>query len=66
MLQLVEKLSANAPDGHTKLKILTAIAEEHNVTWNPDSFGGHDSNPPQDLLVRLIQFKVLLVSLTNL
>ncbi|XP_062090976.1 uncharacterized protein LOC133797172 [Humulus lupulus] len=47
---LVEKLSAKAPDGPTKLKVLNAIAEEHNVKWNPDSFGGHDSNPSQDLL----------------
>ncbi|XP_030488291.1 uncharacterized protein LOC115705181 isoform X1 [Cannabis sativa] len=47
---LVEKLSAKTPDGPTKLKVLNAIAEEHNVKWNPDSFGGHDSNPPQDLL----------------
>ncbi|POO00625.1 Vacuolar protein sorting-associated protein [Trema orientale] len=47
---VVEKLSAKAPDGQTKVRILSAIAEEHNVKWNPDSFGGHDSNPPQDLL----------------
>lgn len=33
---LVEKLSVNAPDGPTKVKILTAIAEEHNVKWEPN------------------------------
>ncbi|TYK10119.1 Ist1 domain-containing protein [Cucumis melo var. makuwa] len=46
---LVEKLSAKAPDGQSKLKILTAIAEEYNIKWDPKSFG--DSiNPPADLL----------------
>ncbi|KAL5573061.1 hypothetical protein UlMin_022658 [Ulmus minor] len=47
---LVEKLSAKAPDGHAKIKILSKIAEEHNVDWDPDTFGGHESNPSQDLL----------------
>ncbi|GFS43289.1 regulator of Vps4 activity in the MVB pathway protein [Actinidia rufa] len=51
---LVEKLSAKAPDGQTKLKILTAIAEEHNVKWDPKSFGGNEVEkevkPPDDLL----------------
>ncbi|CAH8262771.1 unnamed protein product [Arabidopsis lyrata] len=35
---LVEKLSAKAPDGPTKVKILMAIAEEHNVVWKAQSF----------------------------
>ncbi|KAK1551129.1 hypothetical protein Q3G72_030765 [Acer saccharum] len=47
---MVEKLSATAPDGPTKIKILSAIAEEHNITWDPDSFSGGDSKPPEDLL----------------
>ncbi|KAA8523216.1 hypothetical protein F0562_009639 [Nyssa sinensis] len=47
---LVEKLSAVAPDGQTKLKILSAIAEEHNIQWDPQSFGDKDSKPPDDLL----------------
>lgn len=47
---LVEKLSAKAPDGPTKLKILTAIAEEHNVKWDPNLFSVNDYTPPQDLL----------------
>ncbi|XP_031108038.1 uncharacterized protein LOC116012603 isoform X1 [Ipomoea triloba] len=46
---LVEKLSAKAPDGQTKLKILTAIAEEQGVKWDPNSFGESDL-PPSDLL----------------
>ncbi|XVF88687.1 hypothetical protein PTKIN_Ptkin19aG0070300 [Pterospermum kingtungense] len=47
---LVEKLSAKAPDGPTKLKILTAIAEEHNVKWDPESFGAKESKIYDDLL----------------
>ncbi|GFQ01595.1 ist1-like protein [Phtheirospermum japonicum] len=48
---LVEKLSATAPDGQTKIKILSAIAEEHNVKWDPKSFGDKDYASPNDLLV---------------
>lgn len=51
--QLVEKLSAKAPDGPTKIKILTAIAEEHNIKWEPKSFGETDVKSSQDLLVGL-------------
>ncbi|CAK7352690.1 unnamed protein product [Dovyalis caffra] len=47
---LVEKLSAKAPDGPTKIKILTAIAEEHNIKWDPKSFGEKDTKPPEDML----------------
>ncbi|XP_022927973.1 filaggrin isoform X1 [Cucurbita moschata] len=46
---LVEKLSAKAPDGPSKIKILTKIAEEYNVKWDPKSFGDN-INPPADLL----------------
>ncbi|XP_042051054.1 nucleolar protein dao-5-like [Salvia splendens] len=35
---LVEKLSATAPDGQAKIKVLSALAEEHNVKWDPDLF----------------------------
>ncbi|KAL1220791.1 hypothetical protein V5N11_030875 [Cardamine amara subsp. amara] len=35
---LVEKLSAKAPDGPTKVKILMEIAAEHNVVWEAQSF----------------------------
>ncbi|KAF8388852.1 hypothetical protein HHK36_025532 [Tetracentron sinense] len=47
---MVEKLSARAPDGQTKIKILTAIAQEQNIKWDPDSFGEKDSRFPNDLL----------------
>ncbi|KAL8456455.1 hypothetical protein ACS0TY_034606 [Phlomoides rotata] len=39
---LVEKLSAAAPDGPTKTKILNAIADEHNVKWDHKSFDEKD------------------------
>ncbi|XP_027357639.1 dentin sialophosphoprotein-like isoform X2 [Abrus precatorius] len=48
---LVEKLSAKAPDGPTKIKILAAIAEEHNIKWEPKSFGENDVKSSQDSLV---------------
>uniref|UniRef100_A0A2P2KGX0 Uncharacterized protein n=2 Tax=Rhizophora mucronata TaxID=61149 RepID=A0A2P2KGX0_RHIMU len=47
---LVEKLSAKAPDGPAKMKILSAIAEEHNVKWEPESFEENVMKPPEDLL----------------
>lgn len=55
----MDKLSAKAPDGPTKLKILSTIAAEHNVKWDPDSFGGTDYKPSEDLLVRFTQFEVV-------
>ncbi|CAL0332227.1 unnamed protein product [Lupinus luteus] len=48
---LVEKLSAKAPDGPTKMKILTAVAEENNIKWEPNPFGENDGKSSEDLLV---------------
>ncbi|OIW03984.1 hypothetical protein TanjilG_30260 [Lupinus angustifolius] len=48
---LVDKLCAKAPDRPTKLKMLTSIAEEHNIKWEPNSFGENDGKSSQDLLV---------------
>ncbi|KAJ0799700.1 putative vacuolar protein sorting-associated protein Ist1 [Helianthus annuus] len=47
---LVEKLSAVAPDVQTKVKVLSAVAKEHNVDWDPTSFEEKESKPPDDLL----------------
>ncbi|KAK2986637.1 hypothetical protein RJ640_001743 [Escallonia rubra] len=47
---LVEKLSAVAPDGPTKVKVLNAIADEHNIKWEPKAFGEKDPRLPDDLL----------------
>lgn len=46
---LVEKLSATAPDGQTKIKILSAIAEAHNVKWDPKSFEEKLSGGPSSI-----------------
>ncbi|KAG6424093.1 hypothetical protein SASPL_114505 [Salvia splendens] len=46
---MVDKLSVLAPDGETKTKILRAIAEEHNVKWEPKSFE-QNNEPASDLL----------------
>ncbi|KAJ7969491.1 Regulator of Vps4 activity in the MVB pathway protein [Quillaja saponaria] len=48
---LVEKLSAKAPDGPTKMKILSAIAEEHNVKWDPNSSVENDIKYLEDLRI---------------
>ena len=50
----MEKLSAKSPDGPAKMKILAAIAEEHNVKWDPESLEEKEFKPPEDLLVRFI------------
>ncbi|XP_055822364.1 uncharacterized protein LOC129891133 isoform X2 [Solanum dulcamara] len=47
---LVEKLSAKAPDGQTKMRILGEIAEEHGVKWDPKSAEEAESVPSNDLL----------------
>ncbi|KAG8487533.1 hypothetical protein CXB51_016143 [Gossypium anomalum] len=64
---LTEKLSANAPDGPTKLNILTAIAKEHNINWDPASFGAKESKIYDDKLVsrHIIMPSVLLREIFN-
>ncbi|XP_016473114.1 uncharacterized protein LOC107795064 [Nicotiana tabacum] len=47
---LVEKLSAKAPDGQTKIRILGSIAVEYGVQWDPKSVEEAESVPPNDLL----------------
>ncbi|KAK9032101.1 hypothetical protein V6N11_056384 [Hibiscus sabdariffa] len=47
---LAMKLAPDAPDGPTKLRILTAIAEEHNIEWDPASFGAKESKVYDDML----------------
>jgi hypothetical protein len=37
-IQVIEKLSAGAPDIQMKIKTLTSIAEEHNIKWEPQAF----------------------------
>ncbi|CAM8889657.1 unnamed protein product [Rhodiola kirilowii] len=47
---MIEKLSAGAPDVQTKTKILSAIALEHNINWDPNTSGENAEKPPEDLL----------------
>ncbi|XP_076900922.1 uncharacterized protein LOC143555215 [Bidens hawaiensis] len=47
---LVEKLSAVAPDLQTKIKVLTDVAKDYNVDWDPTSFEEKESKPPSDLV----------------
>ncbi|KAK8942104.1 hypothetical protein KSP40_PGU000751 [Platanthera guangdongensis] len=46
---IVEKLSAKAPNTETKIKILTEIAKEHDVKWDPKAVEEELQNP-KDLL----------------
>ncbi|XP_008806538.2 uncharacterized protein LOC103719187 isoform X2 [Phoenix dactylifera] len=47
---VVEKLSARAPDVETKIKTLTAIAQEHNCKWDPKAFQEQIQKTNDDLL----------------
>uniref|UniRef100_A0A1D1XGG0 IST1-like protein n=1 Tax=Anthurium amnicola TaxID=1678845 RepID=A0A1D1XGG0_9ARAE len=47
---VVEKLSAKAPDIETKIKVLTAIAQEHDIKWDPSASEEQIQNPPEDRL----------------
>jgi len=49
---LVEKLSVKAPDAQMKLKILNAIAAEHDVKWEPKALEYEDPVMSMDLPVR--------------
>jgi hypothetical protein len=50
-IQVIEKLSAGAPDIQTKIKTFTSIAEEHNIKWEPKAFEEKLQKPNEDLLV---------------
>ncbi|KAI3709623.1 hypothetical protein L2E82_39389 [Cichorium intybus] len=54
---MVEKLSAVAPDLQTKMKVLTAVAKEHNVNWDPTLFEEIESKPKDDLLNGAMNFE---------
>ncbi|KAJ0521502.1 putative vacuolar protein sorting-associated protein Ist1 [Helianthus annuus] len=55
---LVEKLSAIAPDLQTKIKVLSVVAKDHNIDWDPTSFEEKESKPSSDLLVRLFFYNM--------
>ncbi|KAK9055610.1 hypothetical protein SSX86_026695 [Deinandra increscens subsp. villosa] len=54
---LVEKLSAVAPDLQTKIKVLSSVAKDHNVNWEPTAFEEKESKPPSDLLNGPVNFE---------
>ncbi|XP_062218952.1 uncharacterized protein LOC133918867 isoform X2 [Phragmites australis] len=49
-IQVIEKLSAGAPDVQTKIKTLSSIAEEHNIKWEPKALEEKLQKPNEDLL----------------
>ncbi len=51
-LQIIEKLSVQAPSGEVKLKLMKGIAADHNVDWDPTDFEAELLKAPEDLLVR--------------
>lgn len=65
--QLVEKLSAVAPDGQAKFKVLNAIAEEHNIQWDSKSFEEKETKPVNDLLViiNILHYMIVIFPLSS-
>lgn len=53
-LQMIEKLSTRTPEAELKLKVLTEVAKEHNVKWEPKSFVDEIKKPRDDLLVKFV------------
>ncbi|KAG0493241.1 hypothetical protein HPP92_004235 [Vanilla planifolia] len=47
---IVEKLSAKAPDIQTKVKILSAIAKEHDIKWDSKGLEDELQNSKEDLM----------------
>jgi vacuolar protein sorting-associated protein IST1 len=47
-LQIIEKLSVQAPSGEVKLKLMKGIAAD----WDPTDFEAELLKAPEDLLVR--------------
>lgn len=54
----MEKLSVKAPDGPTKIKILTEIATQHNITWEAESLVESDPKETVLLVSSTFQFKI--------
>jgi biotin carboxyl carrier protein len=49
-LQIIEKLSVQAPSGEVKLKLMKEIAAEHNIEWDSSDFESELLKAPEDLL----------------
>lgn len=67
----MEKLAVKAPDGPTKIKILTEIATQHNVTWEPESLVESEPKEPillvsslSSMLISRVSFSLSVVSVS--
>jgi hypothetical protein len=58
-LQIIEKLSAKAPDTETKIKTLESIAEEHGIEWDSKALLDELKKSKNDLLVSIYDFCIL-------
>lgn len=47
---IIEKLSVRAPSGEVKLKLMTEIAAEHGMEWDPTASESELLKAPEDLL----------------
>ncbi|KAF3794232.1 IST1-like protein [Nymphaea thermarum] len=54
--QIIELLSVRAPPVEEKLRVLKAIAEEHELDWDPTDSEAELLKPHEDLLVRQTLF----------
>lgn len=52
-MQIIEKLSAKAPDTETKIKTLKSIAEEHGIEWDSKALLDELQKTKNDLLVSI-------------
>jgi hypothetical protein len=50
-IQIIEKLSVNAPSDGSKLKVMKAIAQEYNFEWDSSNTEAEFSKKFEDLLV---------------
>ncbi|XP_004497086.1 uncharacterized protein [Cicer arietinum] len=55
---IIEKLSISAPSGEVKLKVLTDIAEEYNLTWDSSKTAAEFRKNHEDLLGGAKQVRV--------
>jgi hypothetical protein len=65
-LQIIEKLSVQAPSGEVKLKLMKEIAAEHNIEWDSSDFEAELLKAPEDLLVRHITIFLPSLSMASL
>lgn len=56
---MIELLSVRAPSPEKKLKLLTEIAEEHDLDWDPAGTEAEFNKSPEDLLASVVPFSFL-------